>query len=130
MRLQNVQIGVALVACILLLETSALSLFLLLPPLIAALSLRLQQRGPRALVLMADEWHLVYEQSVSKAQLHEQVYCGELLQLLQFRVTDDKCARPRVEWVLILPDTADAAARRQLRTLLRWYPFPGESASA
>jgi hypothetical protein len=125
---QTVQIALAVLACLCLLEWSALSLLVLLPLIPAFWHLFHPQHGPRALVLMTDEWHLVYDQEVCRAELQERVYCAEYLQILQFKVWDEGQHRARHEQVLILPDSTDSAARRRLRALLRWYPFPAAAA--
>lgn len=123
-QLQAVQITLAAMACLLLMQNFSIALVLFVPLFVAAARLHYPRRGPRALVLMADEWHLIYDQHVCQAELQERVHCGEFLQILQFKVQDNGHGRARCEWVLILPDSADVTARRKLRTLLRWYPFP------
>lgn len=130
LRLQAAQIGLALAACLLVLQNSLLLLLLFVPLSLAGRQWLQGQRGPRALVLMENEWYLVYEQDVYQAQLQQRVYCTEHLQILLFSLWDEGKREMRSEQVLILPDSAATGARRQLRTLLRWYPFPASAVAA
>lgn len=130
LRLQAVQIGLGLAACLIVLQYSLLPLLLFVPLSLTVRQWFSDQRGPRALVLMGDEWYLVYEQDVYKAVLRPRVYCTEHLQILQFSLWDEGQPKMRSEQVLILPDSADTDARRQLRTMLRCYPFSAAALAA
>ncbi len=123
LRLQGVQLALALAACLHLVHASAFALLLCLPLLLAVRKLVKPQPGPRALVLMADEWYLVYEQDVCKAELQQYFHCTEHLLILHFRIRDAVQDVMRTEQVLVLPDSADCKARRALRALLCWYRF-------
>lgn len=130
LRLQVVQIGLALVACLIVLQASLVTLLLLVPLSLVVRQRFNHQHGPRALVFMENEWYVVFEQDVYQAQLQQRVYCTEYLLILQFSLCDEGKRKMRSEQVLILPDSADIGARRQLRTLLRCYPFPASAVAA
>ncbi len=125
--MQVVQLVVAFAACLHAMATRPFALLICLPLLLAAGALHRKKPGPRALVLMGDEWYLVYEEQVSKARLEQHFHCTEHLQILQFRHQDEVRDVLRTEQVLVLPDSADSSARRRLRSLLRWYSFPASA---
>lgn len=118
------QLLLACIATLLLAVDSLLALLWLLPLAVCTLQLRKRQEAPRALVLMADEWFLVYDDLVTPATLKEQFHCSSWLQILEFNVQPDAMPGLTRLTLVILPDSASCAARRQLRTVLRWNRFP------
>ena len=125
--MQGVQLALAFAACLHAMADTPFALLLCLPLLLAAVALHRRKPGPRALVLMGDDWYLVYKEVVSEAKLEQHFHCTENLQILQFRHRDERRDELRTEQVLVLPDSADSSARRQLRSLLRWYAFPANA---
>jgi len=113
------------ISAVFLLATEALfALLLLLPIGAGAHFLRRRPVSPRALVLMADKWHLVYEERVECAVLKDEFFCTSWLQVLEFQVQEGTSRADRGIFVTIFPDSASAAERRQLCSVLRWYHFP------
>lgn len=122
--LQSAQILLAALACLYLAREFLWTLIVLLPVLLAAAQLHAARPTPRALVLLGDEWHFLYDQEMYRVQLHEQVHCGKWLLILQFKRWDDMTGRAQREWLVILPESASDESLRRLRSLLRWYAFP------
>jgi len=117
------------IAVLLLLVHSLFALLLLLPIGAGAHFLRHRPVGPRALVLMAGEWKLVYEERIASAELKDEVHCSSWLQILEFQVQEGDSLDPGTVFVTIFPDSSSAAERRQLRAILRWYHFPHMAAA-
>lgn len=123
--LQSAQIVLAALACLYLTREFQWALIVLLPVLLATAKIGASHLTPRALVLLGDEWHLVYDQKVCRAQLYEQVHCGNWMLILQLKRWDDTTGKAQREWLVILPDSASCESRRRLRSVLRWQTFPG-----
>lgn len=121
---QQGQLVLASIATALLAIDSQLALLWLLPLGVCAHNLRKRPATPRAVVLMADEWYLMYDEQVIPATLKEQFHCSSWLQILEFTVQQEATAGLTRLTLIILPDSASSASRRQLRTVLRWYRFP------
>jgi len=117
------QVALALVAILLLAADSPFALLLLLPVGAGAHFLRNPPVGPRALVLMGDEWYLVYQEEVAAAVLKDEFHCTSWLQILEFQVSQGTPQGNGSIFVPILPDSASVAERRELRSILRWYRF-------
>ncbi len=130
--LNFVQQGQLLLACLatmLLASDSLLALLLLLPIGVYAHSLRKRPFTPNALVLMSDEWFLMCNEHVIPATLKDQFHCSTWLQILEFKLQHDATPGHARLTLVILPDSASSASRRQLRTMLRWYHFPCAAAA-
>jgi hypothetical protein len=128
--LQLGQLLLALTATLLLALDTTLAILLIVPIGVCAHSLITPPQSPRALVLMDEEWFLVYAEQVASATLREQFHCSSWLQILEFKVGQDNCCESTSIRLVILPDSASSASRRQLRTVLRWYHFPLTAAGA
>lgn len=122
--LQTAQIALAVVAAIHLANDFDAALWLLFPIGAAAHTLFQARAMPRALVLMSDQWHLVYEQEVLTVELCDEFHSSPWLQILHFKQPDNDSGRSRNIRVILLPDSAAQEERRNLRVLLRWYRFP------
>ena len=122
--LQLGQLLLALTAMLLLALDAPLAILLIVPIGVCAHSLKNPPQFPRALVLMDDEWFVVYDEQATSATLREQFHCSSWLQILEFKVGQDDCPESTRIRLVILPDCASSASRRQLRTVLRWYHFP------
>jgi hypothetical protein len=128
--LQLGQLLLALTATLLLALDTTLAILLIVPIGVCAHSLTNPPQSPRALVLMDDEWFLVYDEQATSATLREQFHCSSWLQILEFKVGQDDFPASTGIRLVILPDCASSASRRQLRTVLRWYRFPLTAAGA
>jgi len=127
--LQAGQIVLAMLATFLLAAEFLPALLLLVPVARILLPAQAVKKQPRALVLMAEEWYLVFEEDVVCADLCEEYYCTNWLQILQFHVQKNAAGKRECVWVVILPDSAGAEQRRKLRVALRWYGFARNAAT-
>ena len=126
--LQVFQMLLAIVATGLLVAEFPPASLLLLPIGLGLWRMQHANGKPRAIVLMENDWYLVYAEHVMKAELCDEFHCTDWLQIIQFRVQSAPELACRRVWALILPDSATGEDRRRLRVVLRWHGFPGKSA--
>lgn len=126
--LQITQMALAILATALVAVQYLPALLLLVPLGMGLWSLRDTNSNPRALVLMEDDWYLVYDEHVLKADLCAEFHCKAFLQVLQFRLECSNGIVRKHVWTVILPDSASHEDRRRLRVVLRWHGFPMKSA--
>jgi len=118
------QLALAIAAIALLAGNHLLALVLMLPIGAGASYLSRRPLMPRAVVILAEEWNLVFEDRVARAVLRHEYYCTSWLQILVFDIQEDERSAAEKVNVFLLPDSASSADRRRLSTVLRWYHFP------